>query len=97
MRNAMLTCLLPLAVACRGTRPSSFAAESGPLVLVKEARIPDSEVWYARFATHGWIERHELCETPWPLGSSPTPRSEGSGGGRDSRKQLAPDRPVPER
>lgn len=56
MRHAILTCLLPFLVACRGTRPSSFAAETGPLVLVKEARIPDSEPWYARFATHAWID-----------------------------------------
>ncbi|MCB9614026.1 MAG: hypothetical protein H6722_16420 [Sandaracinus sp.] len=38
-------------------------------------------------ATRGWIERHDLCETPWPLETAP----------RDSRKHLAPDRPVPER
>lgn len=45
-----------LLAGCRGTRPSTLAEESGALVMVKEARLPSSEAWYVRFATHGWFD-----------------------------------------
>ena len=48
--------VLIVAAGCRGTRPSSLAGESAAIVLVKEARIPDSEPWYTRFARHSWID-----------------------------------------
>lgn len=50
---------------CRGTCPSEFAEASGPLVLVKEARLPSSEAWYVRFATHGWFDVREGDGKPW--------------------------------
>ena len=75
MRYAILSCLLPLLVACRGTRPSSFAAETGPLVLVKEARIPDSEPWYARFATHAWFDVRAADGGEWTRIEILTPSS----------------------
>lgn len=65
MRTLSGTLFLILLVACRGTQPSSFAAETGPLVLVKEARIPDGEAWYAQFATHGWFDVREVEGGAW--------------------------------
>lgn len=65
MRLALsLAAMLSLA-GCRGTRPSQFASESGPLVLVKEARLPKSEAWYVRFATHGWFDVRRGDGEPW--------------------------------
>ena len=65
MRNVLLLALLMLLPSCRGTRPSRFAEEAGPLVLVKEARLPSSEAWYVRFATHGWFDVRRGPEEPW--------------------------------
>lgn len=57
-RARLLACgLATLALAaCRGTRPSSFADHEGPLILIKEAGIPNSEPWYTHFAKHGWFD-----------------------------------------
>jgi uncharacterized protein DUF3750 len=65
MRHVLLLLVLPFLFACRGTRPSSFADEAGSLVLVKEARIPDSEAWYARFATHAWFDVRDAGSGGW--------------------------------
>jgi len=65
MRHALLVLVLSFLSGCRGTRPSGFAGEVGALVLVKEARIPDSEAWYARFATHGWIDVRDAESGAW--------------------------------
>ncbi len=62
-------------VACRGTRPSSFVDDGGPLVLVKEARIPHSEPWYAQFATHGWMDVRWKEGAPWTRIEIITPQS----------------------
>lgn len=51
--------LAALAVAsCASQRPSRVVPDlpPGPVVLVKECRIPTWEPWYSRFAVHSWID-----------------------------------------
>lgn len=54
---ALALCALVLA-ACASRSPSGLAGRlpEGPIVLVKECRIPCWEPWYARFAVHTWID-----------------------------------------
>lgn len=51
--------LAALALCSCASRSPSVLAErlpEGPVVLVKECRIPSWEPWYARFAVHTWID-----------------------------------------
>ncbi|MEO0651484.1 MAG: DUF3750 domain-containing protein [Planctomycetota bacterium] len=60
--------LLALALcACQATRPSSLREPIGdaPAVLVKRLRIPDTEAWYTRFASHSWFAVRSKPDGTW--------------------------------
>jgi len=57
-RSVALAALALALAACASRSPSALAGRlpDGPVVLVKECRIPAWEPWYARFAVHTWID-----------------------------------------
>ena len=54
-------------VACTSVVPSAFEQRVGdePAVFVKRVRIPPSEPWYSRFASHCWFEVREADGGAW--------------------------------
>lgn len=77
MRAALLTALAALVAGCQATRPSSLREPIGdaPAVLVKRLRIPSSEPWITRFASHTWFDVRSLSEGDWHRVEIPTPAS----------------------
>jgi len=76
--------------ACSGPRPSQLAERIGthPAVLVKRVRIPSSEPWYSRIASHTWFELREEDGGAWRRVEVRSPSS----GVRDAR--IRPETPF---
>lgn len=64
-RRAGLSLALGVLAACAGPRPSTFASDSGALLVVQTLRIPESEPWFARFAEHTWIDLRTEAGADW--------------------------------
>jgi hypothetical protein len=78
LRVATLGLAAPLLLAaCHAPRPSSVREPlgDGPAVLVKRLRLPDTEAWYTRFASHTWFEVRSLQGGVWRRVEIPTPES----------------------
>jgi len=77
----LLCLIVPLAClgfgSCAITPPSTLAERIGsqPAVLVKSLRIPDTEVWYSRFAQHSWLDVRMQPDGVWIRLEIETPRS----------------------
>lgn len=64
-----LALLLTLCVGCNTLRPSDIVPNlpEGPVIVVKEVRLPSSEPWYTRFAVHSWIDYRDEGQW-WRIG-----------------------------
>ncbi len=63
--------------ACATISPTYVPQADIDMVVVKSVRIPDSEPWYSRFASHTWIEVHQKGETEWQrIEANTSPRIE---------------------
>ena len=56
LRVGRLALLLSVLIAGCATRPTSLPQDTADQVIVKTARIPDTEPWVSRFAQHSWID-----------------------------------------
>ncbi|MHC4263702.1 MAG: DUF3750 domain-containing protein [Planctomycetota bacterium] len=77
MTRAALLWVALLSTACHATRPSSLIEPIGdaPAVMVKRLRIPTSEPWYSRFASHSWFTVRSLTDGDWHRVEITTPLS----------------------
>ncbi|QDU66449.1 DUF3750 domain-containing protein [Engelhardtia mirabilis] len=76
-RRVLLATAALVTQACAATRPAQTAGPVGdrPAVMVKTLRIPTSEPWYTRFASHTWIDVRERRGGAWRRLEIPTPTS----------------------
>ncbi len=58
-------CALLLLTACASISPTYLPQADIDIVVVKSVRIPDSEPWYSRFASHVWIEYRNQGDENW--------------------------------
>ncbi|MCP5021778.1 MAG: DUF3750 domain-containing protein [bacterium] len=71
-----LTSLLLLA-SCASSKPSGLLPriKGDPAIVVKNLRLPTSEVWYSRFAHHTWVDVRLPGKADWVRVEIPTPTS----------------------
>jgi len=50
---------------CAGMPPSALPQEPANLVVVKTVRIPTTEPWVSRFASHTWLDVKNGAENAW--------------------------------
>ncbi len=61
----MILAALALLAGCAGMPPSTLPADPAYLVTVKTVRIPSTEPWVSRFASHTWFDLKNGAETNW--------------------------------
>lgn len=65
MRLTFALLSLILFSACATISPTYVPQADIDIVVVKSVRIPDSEPWYSRFASHVWIEYRQKGDQNW--------------------------------